>query len=402
MQTLSRGLASRGHEVVVVAQTADGSATRVEADHEVKVFRLQGSTKCLRRFYRQPEMLYHLPIPDPVVARQLKRILKREAPDIVHAHSWMMYSYLPVHTRGTRVVVTAHDYGFVCAKKSYIYRDQTCSGPGPMKCLGCSSRHYGYVKGTAIASGLWASGTLHPRIDAWYAVGRTVATATHGGRKLGDVSIEVIPTFIPDEAVEVGRAAPRPTFVPNQGEYLIFVGALGTHKGLNVLLEAYRGLAPTLPLVIIGTPQHDTPDSWPAGATVHTSVEHADVMAALRHSALAVVPSTWEEPLPQVAIEAMACGRPVIASAVGGLRDLVSSGRDGVLVKPGDSVALREAIRTLLAAPGLRHRLGAAAEITARSYFASAAVAMLEERFMELCAGAPSRRDGTMSDRRPS
>src|SRR6185436_7411103 len=67
--------------------------------------------------------------------------------------------------------------------------------------------------------------------------------------------------------------------------------------------------------------------------------------------------------------EAMAHGRPVVASNVGGLRDLVVDGETGVLVPPGDVAALRAALERLLADPELRLRLGAAARERARSEF---------------------------------
>ena len=73
-----------------------------------------------------------------------------------------------------------------------------------------------------------------------------------------------------------------------------------------------------------------------------------------------VVPSR-REGYGVVAREAMAHGRPVVASAVGGLVDAVEDGVTGILVPPGDAVALREAVKRLLADVALRERLGRAA-----------------------------------------
>jgi glycosyltransferase involved in cell wall biosynthesis len=71
-----------------------------------------------------------------------------------------------------------------------------------------------------------------------------------------------------------------------------------------------------------------------------------------------------------VCAEAMAYGRPVVASAVGGLLDLVVDGETGLLVPPGDVSALRAALERLLADRELRHRLGAAARERVRKNFA--------------------------------
>jgi D-inositol-3-phosphate glycosyltransferase len=69
-----------------------------------------------------------------------------------------------------------------------------------------------------------------------------------------------------------------------------------------------------------------------------------------------------------VCAEAMAHGKPVVASAVGGLLDLVRHGETGLLVPPGDEAALREALRWLLGDPELRRRMGAAARERAREH----------------------------------
>src|SRR5207302_663265 len=100
-------------------------------------------------------------------------------------------------------------------------------------------------------------------------------------------------------------------------------------------------------------PRHDLP-TWYARATA------------------CVVPSRWEG-FPFVALEAMSCGRPVVASAVGGLVELIQSGADGLLVPPGDSQKLADAITRLLADPDLARRLGTAARAKVEQRYAQPA-----------------------------
>src|SRR4029077_11673894 len=80
--------------------------------------------------------------------------------------------------------------------------------------------------------------------------------------------------------------------------FILFFGALQPHKGLLTLLDAYSGLDPPPPLVLIGSVWPDTPRYFPAGVTVMRNVPHADVMKAWERSLFGVVPSIWPDPLP--------------------------------------------------------------------------------------------------------
>jgi len=84
-----------------------------------------------------------------------------------------------------------------------------------------------------------------------------------------------------------------------------------------------------------------------------------DVAEVMSLMDVVAIPSMWE-PFGLVAAEAMAVGRPVVASRVGGLPEVVADGETGLLVPPGEPAALADAVERLLAAPDLRSRLGAA------------------------------------------
>jgi glycosyltransferase involved in cell wall biosynthesis len=96
---------------------------------------------------------------------------------------------------------------------------------------------------------------------------------------------------------------------------------------------------------------------------------------------VAVVPSIWPEPFGLVALEAMAAGRPVIASAAGALPEILGDGKAGVLVPPGDPGALRAALERLLGDPALRQRLADQAARRAREFGADAVVPRVEAAY---------------------
>ncbi len=108
------------------------------------------------------------------------------------------------------------------------------------------------------------------------------------------------------------------------------------------------------------------------------------MLLAWGHCLAAVVPSVWPEPFGAVALEAMAAGRPVVASAVGGLAELVVDGTTGIHVPPGDVPALRNALERIVADAPLRARLGAAGRERAEAYSLDVVVGAWEQVFRDV------------------
>jgi glycosyltransferase involved in cell wall biosynthesis len=117
-------------------------------------------------------------------------------------------------------------------------------------------------------------------------------------------------------------------------------------------------------------------------------IARQDVPALLR-SADVVVSVPWYEPFGMVPLEAMACGVPVVASAVGGHLDTVLDGRTGALVSPRDPLALAQRLRELLADPGRLAAIGSAAAARARARYGWSRVASETELlYRRVLAGA--------------
>ena len=91
------------------------------------------------------------PFPDPELSLELRRIIARERPQIVHAHNWLIHSFLPLKPwSGAKLVLTLHDHSMLCPKKKLIYGDAHCDGPSLDKCLRCVGEHYGIAKGLPV------------------------------------------------------------------------------------------------------------------------------------------------------------------------------------------------------------------------------------------------------------
>jgi glycosyltransferase involved in cell wall biosynthesis len=386
VETLAQEQIRLGHRVVVVTLQT-GALPDEEVISGVRVIRIRSWSQKLISLYEDASRPFHPTVPDPGAISELRSVIRREQPDIVHSNGWLAYSCLALHSarRGPAHVMTLHDYGLACAKKTLLHSPggEHCVGPQLAKCLACVPTQYGVAKGAVIATGLRASRILHGRVDRYIAISTAVAEGSSRGMPAGR-RVAVIPDMVPNGLPRLAQATPRPQFLPPTDGYLMFAGALGPHKGLDILLEARSRMRNRPPLVLIGMPRADTPPINDPDIIVAHNMPSAQVMAAWMRSSVAVVPSVWQEPQGLVAIEAMLMGRPVVASDVGGLRDIVEHGLTGLMVPPGKPDALAAALDKLLDDSALRERLGQTGKERARRFEA----ASVAPRIMAVYEGA--------------
>lgn len=380
---LSEQLATRGHEVHVVASALPG-APAVEASNGVTVHRLpllyQRLAPGLGLDAGRP---FHPPAPDPLFRRGLADIVGEVGPDVIHAHAWSVFSALAGSRIRVPVMMSAHDYGLVCARRSLVHKSGAeCPGPSWRRCGPCAAAMYGTAKGHLLAAASLSSLRLLGEMARFTAVSDYVAKRLSPiiGHAAGK-SIETLHSFVPDGLYASGWAAERPGFLPAEDGYLLYVGQLSEHKGISVLLDAYRGLASPPPLVMLGTlhPTTPSPESLPAGVTMRVNVEHDSVVAAMVRAACAVVPSVWPDPLPMTVSEAQNCGVPVVASAVGGIPEQIIHGETGWLVPVGDARALADRLAELLASGNRARTMGQSGRRHGERFAASVGTGAFEE-----------------------
>ncbi|MFV0493262.1 MAG: glycosyltransferase, partial [Pseudorhodobacter sp.] len=148
--------------------------------------------------------------------------------------------------------------------------------------------------------------------------------------------------------------------IPEGGPHLVAIGRLAEQKGFSLLIDAMALAAPKLPdlrLTLLGDgPLRPVLEAGIAarglGDVIHLAgwADEAVVRATLDTAQALILPS-FAEGLPMVVMEAMAAGRPVIATAIAGIPELVHNGREGWVVPAGDAAALADAILALAETP---------------------------------------------------
>jgi glycosyltransferase involved in cell wall biosynthesis len=181
--------------------------------------------------------------------------------------------------------------------------------------------------------------------------------------------------LIPGAGVNLDGFSPAPE--PPGRIRVILIARMIRAKGIAVFREAARLLQGQADFILVGAPDPGNHDSIPEAELRAWADEglltwlgpRTDIAALLGSAHIACQPSTYREGLPKSALEAMASGKPLVASDIPGLREAVADGQTGFLVPPGDAPALAAALEKLIASPQLRARMGIAARARAEEKF---------------------------------
>ena len=352
---LATELGRLGHEVVVHTRRDDPSLpARVELAPGVVVDHVDAGPP---RPVPKDELLPHM----DAFADHLSRTWSAERPDVAHAHFWMSgrAALAAAAGLGIPVIETFHALGVV------------------------KRRHQGRADTSPPAR-------LALEVEVARGVDRVVATSTAEVFELARLGVDgdrvtVVPCgvdlrhFSPD-----GPAEPRPPGLRR----VAAVGRLVARKGVADVITALAEL-PDTELVVVGGPDAGGLDADPEARRLLAVADDAGVadrvhlrgrlgrdgLPAVLRSADVVACVPWYEPFGLVAIEAMACGVPVVAAAVGGLCDTVVDGVTGLHVPPRDPGAVAAALRRILDHADLARRLGDAGAERARARYGWESVA---------------------------
>ncbi|MFC9967337.1 glycosyltransferase [Nocardia ignorata] len=308
----------------------------------------------------------------PEFGNFLRARWRDDCPDVVHAHFWMsgLAALAAVRDTDIPVVQTFHALGVV-------------------------KRRYQGNADTSPPDRLRLEQQVAEQAD------RIIATCTDEVFELARMGVPRHRTSVVPCGVDLHQFSPEGPRAARTAEHrLISVGRLVPRKGFDVAVTALAELAGT-ELVLVGGPDGRLADD-PEAQRLLRSADDLGVgdrlhmlgqvprtqMAPLLRSADVVVCTPWYEPFGITPLEAMACGVPVVAAAVGGLIDTVVDGGTGTLVPPRDPSGLAAAIRELIDAPALRRRYGAAGHERVHTRYSWDRVAVETLRAYRRTAGA--------------
>ena len=337
VQTSAEILARHGLDVRVMA-------ARIESTDEIPGVTL----------YRCPD-LFHEDV--PMEARIGEALAF--GPEVVHLHHIERPDIAQAMRASAPLVVSAHNYAACPSGKYYFRPGQECTrGRGPgcivnMLARGCAHTHNPKFLPTRYRSAARAAEALELAdlvVSYSSSVDRHLAANGLPRRKIVPLS-----TTIPPEPATGDPARRR----------VVFAGRLVHEKGVHVLIRAAREV--DAEFIICGDGRLLEPMRRLARRCgVDGRVSFKGWLSSERlaeefaNASVVVVPSLWPEPFGLVGIEALAAGRPVIASATGGVGDWLDDEISGRCVKPGDVDDLAQALNQLLADPDRQRAMGMA------------------------------------------
>jgi glycosyltransferase involved in cell wall biosynthesis len=298
------------------------------------------------------------------IGLEFGRLLADERPDVVHIHHPLLIGVEALHLirrtlPSARIVLTLHDYYAICANEGLMRTTdgRLCRAASIDACRRCLPER----SATELRLRELHIRAMYRLVDHFIAPSRFLADR-HIAWGLPAERISVLPNGLADAEPAAhrplaGRTAPRDRFA--------FFGHINVPKGVTVALAASALLSEEgvgHALSVHGGNEFQTPEflarfeaqlaAAPA-ARYRGRYDRAALPALMAEADWVVMPSVWWENAPLVIQEAFQHRRPVIASAIGGMAEMVRDGVDGLLVPPDDPAALAAAMRRAATEPGL-------------------------------------------------
>lgn len=331
-------LQQHGHQVIPFAAKSDKNISGpwnhyfpVAAD-----FDHPGLTDAARFIYSRP------------ARKAIEKVISEHRPGIAHLHIYygkLTASILgPLRKAGIPVVQTLHEYKLICPVYRLVSKGVTCEA-----CEGCR---------------FWRA---LPRRCNRNSLARTCLSVaeTYVSHRLGTIrnvrKFIAVSDFLREKHIQYGVPAGKISTIRNwvdvsrirpetgPGQYVLYFGRMEALKGIFTLLDAAAGLSHIRFLLVgDGESRPDVVDRIQKNRWTHIQwlgfKQGRALQDLIRNSICTLMPSEWYEPFPTTVLESFAHARPVIGAAIGGIPEMITHGKDGLLYPSGDARSLQEHI----------------------------------------------------------
>lgn len=289
--------------------------------------------------------------------RSIARLIDGARPDIVHCHN-IYHQLTPsiigtAKSKGVPVVLTLHDSKPVCPSYLRLSHGKPCSA--------CLDGDFSNVVKQRCADGSRGKSALlylEAIVQRWMGNYELVDKFIAPSKFMRD---SVLHRFHDEQVTLLYNGIDTTSFHNSETDkgYVLFLGRLSPEKGVETLLKAHATSVMKWPLCIAGTgPLADDLKRRYPDADFLGHLSGDALHQAITEAAVIVLPSECFENCPMSILEAMAYGKPVVGSRMGGIPELVVDGVTGRLFSAGNSGELRAALDELMADPALRHDMG--------------------------------------------
>jgi len=362
-------LKSKNHEIQVFSMKDKDCLPSIYSSYFVKEQDFSDAKLSLKKIGKAFKFIYSLE-----AKRNIEELLKKEKPDLVHLHNIYHHitpSILPVFKRyNIPIVQTLHDFHLISPNYNLYFKNkihEECSGNNAWKAV-----LHKCIKDSRLASLLVVLRIYFEKISKIY---------------LKNVDLFLAPSnFLREKYIQKGFPAKKITVLKpfisledykpkvSMGKYVLYFGRLHPQKGIDLLINAASQL-PEIPFKVVGAGKEQ---KRLLGLIKEKKLKNIELTGprygnALKkfiyNSAFIVVPSVSYENAPFAVLEAFAAGKPVIASNLGGLPELVQNQKTGLLFKPGDKRDLKDKIEYLFSKPCLVRTMGLEARLFVERFF---------------------------------
>jgi glycosyltransferase involved in cell wall biosynthesis len=373
VKKVSEELVKKGHEVIVI--TTPFSENDVEIINGVKIYQVKPLN--LYEIYHHPNQsmllkpLWHIiDLWNPYDERIIENILKTENPDVVHIHNFKglsLSSFAPAKSLKIPLVFTAHDYSLVCMRANLLNSSgEICKNPSALcKIYNQIQKHLAKNK-----------------VDLLISPSQFVINKLKSNGLFKDVKSKKIPLGIELKDNEKFEKDYSQTNI-------LYVGNLGEHKGVHILLKAFRKIENmNIRLDIVGkglcSEKLKSMSENDNRIKFHDFLEGKELIKMYQQANLTVVPSIWYDNSPMVIYESFSCRTPVIGSKIGGIPELIEDGFNGYLFEAGNVNELQKLLENLIDSPETLKKLEQGTYESVQRYTMDNHIKQLETEYQKL------------------